>query len=109
MGETHSRFDSDLPVAEPDGANMDLMTLANSVRQALWLVLLLSMPPVLCVAIVGLVIAFLQGVTQIQDQTLAFALKLIAAAVVLSFTGSWLGGELYVFADRMLTAIPGIR
>ncbi|HSD37134.1 MAG TPA: type III secretion system export apparatus subunit SctS [Rhodocyclaceae bacterium] len=88
---------------------MDLATLANSVRQALWLVLLISMPPVLTVAVVGLIIAFLQGVTQIQDQTVGFALKLIAVALVLIFTGSWLGGELYVFGERMFSSIAGVR
>lgn len=88
---------------------MDLATLANSVRQALWLVLMLSLPPVLTVAVVGLVIAFLQGVTQIQDQTVGFALKLIAVAVMLVLTGSWLGAELYVFGDRMFASIAGVR
>jgi type III secretion protein S len=88
---------------------MDPATLANSVRQALWLMLLISMPPVLTVAVVVLVIAFLQGVTQIQDQTVGFALKLIAVALVLIFTGSWLGSELYVFGERMFSSIASVR
>ena len=52
--------------------------------QALWLVLLLSAPPVIVAAIIGLVIAFLQAATQIQEQTLSFAVKLIAVMATLA-------------------------
>ena len=45
------------------------------VYQALWLVLMLSAPPVLAAAVVGLLIALVQAATQIQEQTLQYALK----------------------------------
>ena len=71
--------------------------------QALWLVLLLSAPPVLAAALVGLVIALIQAATQIQEQTLQYALKFFAIVVTIFITASLLGGSLYQFADR-----PGI-
>ena len=37
------------------------------VYQALWLVLMLSAPPVLAAAVVGLLIALVQAATQIQE------------------------------------------
>ena len=46
--------------------------------QALWLVLLLSAPPVLVAAIVGLLVAIIQAATQIQEQTFQYAAKFAA-------------------------------
>ena len=40
--------------------------------QTLWLVLILSMPPVLVAALVGTLVSLLQALTQIQEQTLGF-------------------------------------
>lgn len=51
--------------------------------QALYLTLLLSMPTILVAAIVGTLFSLLQALTQIQEQTLSFAIKLIAVGVTL--------------------------
>lgn len=62
--------------------------------QALYLTLLLSMPTILVAAIVGTLFSLLQALTQIQEQTLSFAVKLIAVGVTLFLTAGWIGGEL---------------
>ena len=62
--------------------------------QALWLTLLLSLPTILVAAIVGTLFSLLQALTQIQEQTLSFAVKLIAVGITLFLTAGWLGGEL---------------
>lgn len=62
--------------------------------QALYLTLLLSMPTILVAAIVGTLFSLLQALTQIQEQTLSFAVKLIAVGVTLFLTAGWVGGEL---------------
>lgn len=62
--------------------------------QALYLTLLLSMPTILVAAIVGTLFSLLQALTQIQEQTLSFAIKLIAVGVTLFLTAGWVGGEL---------------
>ena len=49
--------------------------------QALWLVLLLSMPPIIAASVVGLMISLIQALTQIQEQTLPFAFKLVAVII----------------------------
>lgn len=64
------------------------------VVQSLYLTLLLSMPAIAVAAIVGTLFSLLQALTQIQEQTLAFAIKLIAVGLTLYLTASWLGGEL---------------
>ena len=47
-------------------------------QQALWLVLTLAAPAVLVAAGVGLLVAFIQAATQLQEQTVQFAVKFFA-------------------------------
>jgi type III secretion protein S len=75
-------------------------------KEALWLVLLLSAPPIAAATVVGLVTAIAQAVTQIQEQTVQHLLKLIAMIVALLITAPLLGGALYHFADRMFLGFP---
>ncbi|MCW7539740.1 type III secretion system export apparatus subunit SctS [Aquabacterium sp. A7-Y] len=88
---------------------MDLATLALHIRQALVLILMLSLPVVIISAVVGLVVAFLQAVTQVQDQTTPFAIKLVAAVATLALGASWMGGALFNFGEQMLLAIPAVK
>ena len=75
-------------------------------REALWLVLLLSAPPIVAATAVGLLTAVAQAVTQIQEQTVQHLLKLIAMIVALLVTAPLLGGALYHFADRLFMGFP---
>lgn len=77
--------------------------------QMLWLVLILSLPTVVIAAAVGTLVSLVQALTQIQEQTLSFVFKLVAVIVTLFATSSWLGHELYTFADLTLHRIPVIR
>ncbi len=77
-------------------------------QQALWFVMLLSAPPIIVAAIIGFVIAFIQAATQIQEQTLQYALKFFAIVLTIFLTASMLGGGLYQFADRVFSEFPGM-
>jgi type III secretion protein S len=77
-------------------------------RDALWLVLVLSAPPIVCAAVAGLLVAFLQAATQVQEQTFPYAIKFIVVVIALLATASTLGGTLYNFADRLFTGFPGM-
>ena len=70
-------------------------------NEALWLVLILSGPPILAATIVGVSVSIIQAVTQIQEQTVQFLLKLLAVALAIFLTASTMGGALYYFADRL--------
>lgn len=48
---------------------------------------LIALPLVIAVALVGVVIGILQTVVQVQDQNVAFAPKLVAVALIVSFAG----------------------
>ena len=77
-------------------------------QQALWFVLLLSAPPILVAAVVGLLIAFVQAATQLQEQTLQYVAKFFAIVVTIFVTASMLGGGLYQFADRVFSGFAGM-
>lgn len=73
--------------------------------QALWLTLLLSMPPIIAAAAVGLLISLIQALTQIQEQTLPFAFKLIAVIISIFLTSRWIGIEIYNFSIAIMNMI----
>ena len=77
-------------------------------QQALWFVLLLSAPPIIVAAVVGLLIAFVQAATQLQEQTLQYVAKFFAIVVTIFITASLLGGGLYTFGDRVFTEFAGM-
>lgn len=75
-------------------------------QEALWLMLLLSAPFILGAAIIGLLVAFLQAITQLQEQTLAFAVKLAVLSVLLFLTAGLVGETLYQFTSRIFSSFP---
>ncbi len=76
------------------------------IREALWLVLALSAPPIIAATVVGLLVAFVQSVTQLQEQTLSFTLKLVAVSLALLLSASLIGASLSHFADQLFTDFP---
>lgn len=75
-------------------------------QQALWLILVLAGPPVVAAALVGLLIAFVQAATQLQEQTFQYAAKFFAIVLTIFITSSLLGGSIYNFANRLLSDFP---
>lgn len=69
--------------------------------ECLYLVLVISLPPIIVAAVVGLVLSLVQAVTQLQEQTLVFGVKLIAVVVTLFALGGWMTAELVRFASEI--------
>jgi len=84
-------------------ASAELTRLA---AESLYLVLLVSAPALGVALVVGFALGLLQAVTQVQEQTLAFVPKLVAVALVLAVTGTWMSGEIVRFTDSLWRAIP---
>lgn len=76
---------------------MSEVDIVSYMTQALYLVLWLSLPPIAVAALVGTLFSLFQALTQIQEQTLSFAVKLIAVFATIMLTARWLSGELYNF------------
>ena len=70
--------------------------------------LLLSAPPIVVAAVVGLLIAFVQAATQLQEQTLQYVAKFFAIVITIFITASLLGGGLYQFGDRVFSGFAGM-
>ena len=62
------------------------LSLGSQSMQAIGLILL---PVLIPISIIGLLIGFLQAVTQIQDHTIGFIIKIVAVGVILYFIGPW--------------------
>lgn len=88
---------------------MDPDTILKVGREALILVLLLSAAPVVCAMLVGLLIAILQTVTSIQEQTLTVAPKIAAVVLTIVLLGGWIVAQLVTFATVLFEAIPAVR
>jgi flagellar biosynthesis protein FliQ len=73
--------------------------------EALWLILVLSLLPLLASLIVGLVISLFQALTQVQEQTLTFVPKIIATILVIMITAPWMMEVLQEFATRSFDLI----
>jgi type III secretion protein S len=82
--------------------------LVSYLTKALYLVLWLSLPPIIVASIVGTLFSLFQALTQIQEQTLSFAIKLIATMAMLALTARWMGGELFNFAISIFDMFPQI-
>jgi flagellar biosynthetic protein FliQ len=75
-------------------------------QEALWMLLMVSAPVLGVVLVVGLVVSLFQAVTQINEATLAFVPKLIAAMAVFALAGPWMLHMLVDYIRRTIEAIP---
>ena len=75
-------------------------------QQGLYMLLLVSAPILLTVLVVGLVVSIFQAATQINETTLSFVPKVVAAVAVLAITGPWMLTMLVEYIQRTLIAIP---
>ena len=68
--------------------------------KALYLVMILSLPPIIVASVVGIVLSLIQAITQLQEQTLAFGVKLLlAVGLTLFLMGKWLSGEILRYSE----------
>ena len=82
---------------------MDATLLAT--RDALWVTLQIAAPPLIAMLVVGLFVAVLQALTQINEATLAFLPKIVALVGVLLLTGPFMAMALRGHAERLFALI----
>ena len=75
-------------------------------QQGLYMLLLVSAPVLLAVLVVGLVVSIFQAATQINEATLSFVPKVLAAVAVLAIAGPWMLTMLVEYIQRTLLSIP---
>jgi flagellar biosynthesis protein FliQ len=77
----------------------------DMLRSALWTVLVVSAPGVLAAMVIGLAIALLQALTQVQEMTLTFVPKIIAIFVAIVFAAPMMGAELQSLTNLVFARI----
>jgi len=77
--------------------------------RALQLSIILLMPAMVVSVVTGLLIAFLEAITQIQDQSIGTSVKIIAVLVTLMVTASWTGSNMLQFGQMLFNLIGTIR
>ncbi len=77
-------------------------------REAIMTALMISAPMLLIALGVGLVVAIIQSVTQIQEQTLAFVPKLVLVGGAFIVGMPWLLQILIRFTTQLIRGIPAM-
>jgi flagellar biosynthesis protein FliQ len=91
---------------------METEAIALAGQQALWTSLLVGGPLLLLLLVVGLCVALLQALTQIQEAALAFVPKLVALGIALLLGAPAATGVLRTFAEQLfygIVAVGGVR
>jgi|TARA_R110002020_G_scaffold123081_7_gene279175 flagellar biosynthesis protein FliQ len=74
-------------------------------QAAIWTILVASGPAVLTAMIVGVGIALLQALTQVQEMTLTFVPKIVAIMVALGVTAPFIGAQINLFATLVFSRV----
>ncbi|MFO7299368.1 MAG: flagellar biosynthetic protein FliQ [Actinomycetes bacterium] len=68
----------------------------------------LAGPFLVAAALIGIGVSLLQTITQVQEMTLTFVPKLVGAALILVFGGSWMLREIVTWVKALWSSIPGL-
>ncbi|RQO56434.1 flagellar biosynthetic protein FliQ [Paucibacter sp. KBW04] len=85
---------------------MDAQQVFTVGQQGLYILMLVAAPVLLSVLLVGVLVSVFQAATQINESTLSFVPKVIAAVLVLAITGPWMVTTLVEYIQRTLQSIP---
>lgn len=80
---------------------MTVDVIADMTRDALFLIIKVSLPVLLVSLIIGLIVSIFQTVTSIQEQTLTFVPKIICVFLSLVLFGQWMMNSMVDFMVQM--------
>jgi flagellar biosynthetic protein FliQ len=85
---------------------MDAQQVFTLGQQGLTMLLIVASPILIVVLVVGLVVSIFQAATQINETTLSFVPKIVAAVATLAVAGPWMLTTLVEYIQRTLQSIP---
>jgi flagellar biosynthetic protein FliQ len=85
---------------------MNIDTVNSILGNAIQIILITSLPSVGLGLLVGLVIALIQAVTQVQEQTLTFVPKMIVVFLVVAATFPWTARVITEMTIQLWKNIP---
>ena len=77
-------------------------------RESILLIIKLVSPMLIISVVVGLVIAIFQAATQIHEQTLSFAPKILIIGIILIIGGSWMITNIQEFFQYIMSYMAGL-
>ncbi len=83
-------------------------TILDFTREGLLVVLWVTLPVVAVAVVTSLVVAVLQAVTQIQEQTLTFIPKGFAVGLTMVLLGPWMLDTMLAFTTEVYRQIPAM-
>jgi type III secretion protein S len=84
---------------------MDNETIVRLASEGLLMCLLVSLPAVAASAIIGLLIAFVQAITLVQDSSISQSVKLILIGLVVLVAAPWGAAAVLRFGRTALQAV----
>ena len=87
---------------------MDTNAVLDIALDALVLAAKLAAPVLVTALVVGFTVSLVQSVTQIQEVTLSFVPKAVAAGAALLVSGHWMITELVTFTHDLYGRIPAL-
>lgn len=75
-------------------------------QEGLTILLSVAAPMLLTVLVVGLLVSIIQAATQLNEATLSFVPKVLAAVAVMAIAGPWMLSTLVEYLQRVLQSIP---
>jgi flagellar biosynthetic protein FliQ len=84
---------------------MNALDALEIVQAAIWTVIVASAPAVVAAMVVGILIALLQALTQIQEMTLTFIPKILVILFVSVMTAPFVGSVIYSFSETVYSRI----
>lgn len=82
--------------------------LIAQLQTTLGIVLVMALPPLLAAMAIGLVVGIVQAVTQVQDQSLPVAFKLLVVIAVLALAGPMLVVPLVRQSGQLFDGFPAM-
>jgi len=81
--------------------------LLDLAREGFWVTLLVAGPAMIAGLLVGLAVALIQALTQVQEMTLVFVPRIIVMFFVIAVTLPFMGATLGHFTIKIFAAIAG--
>lgn len=87
---------------------MESQILLDIAREAVFVIIKTSFPVMLVGMSLGILMSFIQAITQIQENALSFIPKIFAIFISLLLFSSFIGSALYIFAMKVMGMIAEV-
>ena len=77
----------------------------DNLQAAIWTIIIASGPAVAAGMIVGVTIALIQALTQVQEMTLTFVPKILAIMITIGISAPFVGAQINLFTTLVFSRI----